>query len=63
MISRNMINKMPPSSTINPYQLYFPSNIPEKDAKVAEAETARRKAMEAQLSGESSGGRKKRGKK
>jgi len=35
----------------------------EKDAKVAEAETARRKAMEAQLSGESSGGRKKRGKK
>ena len=39
------------------------SNIPEKDAKVAEAETARRKAMEAQLSGESSGGRKKRGKK
>jgi len=35
----------------------------EKDAKVAEAEAARRKAMEAQLSGESSsGGRKKKNK-
>jgi len=32
----------------------------EKDAKVAEAEAARRKAMEAQLGGESTSGRKKK---
>jgi len=34
----------------------------EKDAKVAEAEAARKKAMEAQLGGESAPGRKKRNK-